>query len=148
MIAGWPSLDRIAGQGAGLNREHCNATATQQRPIIAIRTACGLALVSHVFSLSSCVSQPGYTKVMQTSAQQDASRTGSVAIFWKIKPCIIYGSTMVKLVCILSFLLGKKGFVIRTKSFVKIGIAKIFYYNNKMFSSINKTFGCCCNIFG
>ena len=38
---------------------------------------------------------------------------------------------------------GKKSFVIPTKSFVKIGITKIFYYNNKMFSSINKTLGCC-----
>jgi len=35
----------------------------------------------------------------------------------------------------------KKGFVILTKSFVKIGITKIF-------SSINKTFGCCSKIFG
>jgi len=43
---------------------------------------------------------------------------------------------------------GKKGFVIPTKSFVKIGIAKIFCYNNKMFGSINKTFGCCSKIFG
>jgi len=43
---------------------------------------------------------------------------------------------------------GKKGFVIPTKSFVKIGIAKIFCYNNKMFGSINKTFGCCGKIFG
>jgi len=33
---------------------------------------------------------------------------------------------------------GKKGFVIPTKSFVKIGITKIFCYN-KMFSSINKS---------
>ena len=37
---------------------------------------------------------------------------------------------------------GIKGFVIPTKSFVKIGI-KIFCYNNKMFNSINKTCGCC-----
>jgi len=37
---------------------------------------------------------------------------------------------------------GLKGFVIPTKSFVKIGITKIFCYNNKMFSYINKTFGC------
>ena len=37
---------------------------------------------------------------------------------------------------------GIKGFVIPTKSFVKIGLTKIFGYNNKMFSSINKTFGC------
>jgi len=29
-----------------------------------------------------------------------------------------------------------------TKSFVKIGIAKILCYNNKMFAYINKTFGC------
>jgi len=36
---------------------------------------------------------------------------------------------------------------ISTKSFVKIGIAKIFCYNNKMFGSINKTFGCCGKIF-
>jgi len=43
---------------------------------------------------------------------------------------------------------GKKGFVPRTKSFVKIGITKIFGYNNKMFGSINKTFGCCSKIFG
>jgi len=36
-----------------------------------------------------------------------------------------------------------KGFVIPKKSFfVKIGITKIYCYNNKMFSSINKTFGC------
>jgi len=35
-----------------------------------------------------------------------------------------------------------KGFVIIRKSLVKIGRAKIFCYNNKMFSSINKTFGC------
>jgi len=42
----------------------------------------------------------------------------------------------------------KKGFVIPTKSFVKIGITKIFCYNNKMFSSINKTIGCCSKIFG
>jgi len=41
-----------------------------------------------------------------------------------------------------------KGFVIPTKSFVKIGIRKIFCYNNKMFSSINKMFGCCSKIFG
>jgi len=37
---------------------------------------------------------------------------------------------------------GKEGFVIPTKSFVKIGITKIFCYN-KMFGSINKTFDCC-----
>jgi len=42
---------------------------------------------------------------------------------------------------------GIKGFVIPTKSFVKIGLAKIFCYNNKMFSSINKMFGCCSKIF-
>jgi len=42
---------------------------------------------------------------------------------------------------------GIKGFVIPTKSFVNIGITKIFCYN-KMFSSINKTFGCCSKIFG
>jgi len=43
---------------------------------------------------------------------------------------------------------GKKGFVIPTKSLVKIGITKIFCYN-KMFGSINKTlFGCCSQIFG
>jgi len=42
---------------------------------------------------------------------------------------------------------GIKGFVIPTKSFVKIGI-KIFRYNNKMFGYINKTFGCCSKIFG
>jgi len=41
-----------------------------------------------------------------------------------------------------------KGFVIPTKSFVKIGITKIFCYNNKMFSSIHQTFGCCSKIFG
>jgi len=38
---------------------------------------------------------------------------------------------------------GIKGFGIPTKSFVKIGITKIFCYNHKMFGSINKTFGCC-----
>jgi len=43
---------------------------------------------------------------------------------------------------------GKKGFVVPTKSFVKIGITKIFAYNNKMFGCINKTFGCCGKIFG
>jgi len=43
---------------------------------------------------------------------------------------------------------GIKGFVIPTKSFVKIGITKIFCYNYKMFSSINKTFGCCSKMFG
>jgi len=43
---------------------------------------------------------------------------------------------------------GIKGFVTPTKSFVKIGITKIFCYNKKMFSSINKTFGCCSKIFG
>ena len=43
---------------------------------------------------------------------------------------------------------GIKGFVIPTKPFVKIGITKIFCYNNKMFISINKTFGCCIIIFG
>ena len=35
-----------------------------------------------------------------------------------------------------------------TKSFVKIGITNIFCYNNKMFSSITRTFGCCSKIFG
>ena len=52
--------------------------------------------------------------------------------------------------CVVRYALvhGKKGFVIPTKSFVKIGIAKIFCYINKMFSSINKTFGCCSKIFG
>jgi len=34
---------------------------------------------------------------------------------------------------------GIKGFVIPTKSFVKIGIAKKNCYNNKMFISINKS---------
>jgi len=33
---------------------------------------------------------------------------------------------------------GIEGFIIPTKSFVKIGIIKIFCYNNKMLSSINK----------
>ena len=41
----------------------------------------------------------------------------------------------------------KKGFVILTKSFVKIEITKTFCYN-KMFSFVNKTFGCCSKIFG
>jgi len=41
----------------------------------------------------------------------------------------------------------KKGFVVPTKSFVKIGIPKIFCNNNKMFGSFNKTFGCCGKIF-
>jgi len=36
---------------------------------------------------------------------------------------------------------GKKGFVILTKSFVKTGITKTFFYSNKMFSSVKKTFG-------
>ena len=43
---------------------------------------------------------------------------------------------------------GTKGFVVPTKSIVKIGITKIFCYKNKMFSSSNKTFGCCSKIFG
>ena len=43
---------------------------------------------------------------------------------------------------------GMNSFVIPTKSFVKIGITKIFSYNNKMFSFINKTFGCCSKMFG
>ena len=43
---------------------------------------------------------------------------------------------------------GKKDFVIPTKSFVKIGMIKIFCYNNKIFSSVNKTVGCCRKIFG
>ena len=42
---------------------------------------------------------------------------------------------------------GIIGFVIPTKLFVKIGTTKIFCYNNKIFSSINKTFGCCSEIF-
>jgi len=42
---------------------------------------------------------------------------------------------------------GIKGFIIPTKSFVEIGVTKIFCYN-KMFGSTNKTFGCCCKIFG
>ena len=42
---------------------------------------------------------------------------------------------------------GIKGFVTPTKSFVKIGITN-FFYTNKMFSSINKKFGCCSEIFG
>jgi len=40
---------------------------------------------------------------------------------------------------------GKKGSVIPTKSFVKIGITKMFCQNNKF---INKTFGWCSKIFG
>jgi len=40
-----------------------------------------------------------------------------------------------------------KGFVILTKSFVKIWITKTFCYN-KIYSSVNKTFGCCSKIFG
>jgi len=43
---------------------------------------------------------------------------------------------------------GRNGFVRRTKSVDKIGITKIFCYNNKMFSSINKMFRCCSKIFG
>ena len=43
---------------------------------------------------------------------------------------------------------GIKGFVIPTKSFLKIGITTIFCYNHKMLSSINKTYGCCSKIFG
>jgi len=43
---------------------------------------------------------------------------------------------------------GIKGLVIPPKSFVKIGITKIFCYNKKMLSSIKKTFGCCSKIFG
>jgi len=44
---------------------------------------------------------------------------------------------------------GKKGFIIPTKSFVKLGITKKFCYNkmfgsiNKMIGTFNKTFGCC-----
>jgi len=43
---------------------------------------------------------------------------------------------------------GKKGFVILTKSFVKIGITKTFCCNSKRFSSVKTTFGCCSKIFG
>jgi len=43
---------------------------------------------------------------------------------------------------------GIERFVIPTKSFVKIGITKIVCHNNKMFSSINKTFRCRSKIFG
>jgi len=43
---------------------------------------------------------------------------------------------------------GIKGFVMPTKSFVKIEITKIFSYNYKMLSSINETFDCCSKIFG
>jgi len=46
------------------------------------------------------------------------------------------------------FAAATKGFVIPTRSFVQIGIAKKCCYNNKMFSSINKTFGCCSEILG
>jgi len=42
---------------------------------------------------------------------------------------------------------GIKSFVVPTKSFAKIGTTKIFCYN-KMFSSINQTFGCCSKNFG
>jgi len=52
--------------------------------------------------------------------------------------CTCFGSYQVELID----RAHKKGFVIPTKSFVKIGIAKIFFYD-KMFSSINKAFGCC-----
>ena len=45
------------------------------------------------------------------------------------------------------FLHGIKGFVIPTKSFVKIGIKK-YFVTATMFSSINKTFGCCSIIIG
>jgi len=41
-----------------------------------------------------------------------------------------------------------KSFGIPTKSFLKIGITKIFCYNSKMFSFIDKTFGCSSKIFG
>jgi len=41
----------------------------------------------------------------------------------------------------------KKGCVIPTKSFVKIGMTKVFCYNNKRFSSINETSGCCSKSF-
>jgi len=44
---------------------------------------------------------------------------------------------------------GKKGFVIPTKSFVKIWMTKIFCYDNKMFNSIKKNAFCCYSkIFG
>ena len=43
---------------------------------------------------------------------------------------------------------GKKGFVIPIKSFVKIGITKIFCNNNKIFGSNNETLGCCSKILG
>jgi len=39
-------------------------------------------------------------------------------------------------------------YTVPIKSFVKIGITKIFCHNSKMFSSNNKTFGCCSKIFG
>jgi len=43
---------------------------------------------------------------------------------------------------------GNKGFVKPTKSFAKVGIAKISCYNSKTFGSINKTFGRCGKMFG
>jgi len=42
---------------------------------------------------------------------------------------------------------GIKGFVIPTKSFVRIGVTKILCYNNKMFSSINKRLVAAANFF-
>jgi len=60
-------------------------------------------------------------------------------------PCLL-GSRKFLLVQVWNH--GKKGFVTPTKSFVKIGITKILCYNNKMFSSINETFGCRSKIFG
>ena len=33
-----------------------------------------------------------------------------------------------------------------TNSLVKIGITNTFCYNNKMFSSVNNTFGCCTKV--
>jgi len=61
--------------------------------------------------------------------------------------CIVPGDEL--LAKIISEYHGKKGFVILTKSFVKIGITKTFCFNSKiMFSSVNKTFGCCSKIFG
>jgi len=58
------------------------------------------------------------------------------------------GRFLLSVACVWTGNIGKvlshriKGFVIPTKS-VEIGTTKILCYNNKMFSSINETLGCC-----
>jgi len=64
------------------------------------------------------------------------SETERVLVFSQFPPPLHSIFLCFVTIC-MKFVHGKKGFVIPTKSFVKIGITKIFCYN-KMFGSINK----------